>query len=582
MIRARYLAGIHLSPGDQVSILHRARNAGLKILTDRPGFMLATDDGLPVLALGALGVVVGELYAPGRSGHLEALGPDEIASIAGSAGRRLAKAYWGDYVAFLHAGDETAIVRSPFGRLPCLTEKSAGAFVAASDLDMLQLASAIPPGLDHAAIARQLMAGSMRHARTCIAGVEEVQGGDRLTISARDGARREALWSPWTFVQPERAIYDEQDAVTRLRHQAVACIRQRTSRITRPLLMLSGGLDSSVTAACLAESGRDFDCLNLMTASAAGDEREYARSVAGHLGRRLVERTMEGEIGGFERLAAVRLPRPVARSFEQHLYSLSGRIAEEMGCDAVIDGGAGDNVFGSLQSASPAADCLLDPAGSRYFRRLCSDIGELAHASRWKVAWRARRRALAAKRPYRWQLDTRFLSAAARELEAGAGAHPWIDDNSVHLPGRAAHIAMLVAAQGVAEDGPRGAKSKVISPLLSQPLVEHCLSVPSWFWFAGGRNRAAARRAFEGYLPHEIAWRRSKGAPDSFVIGLFEKHRATLRDYLAGGLLAQAGTIDLVPILKIIDDPRPVGGTGYGRIMEIFDAEVWAREVTSR
>ncbi|MGK4422636.1 asparagine synthase-related protein, partial [Klebsiella pneumoniae] len=56
-----------------------------------------------------------------------------------------------------------------------------------------------------------------------------------------------------------------------------------------------------------------------------------------------------------------------------------------------------------------------------------------------------------------------------------------------------------------------------VSPLLSQPLVETCLGVPSWLWFEGGRNRVVARRAFAGDLPADVIWRRSKGTPDSFV-----------------------------------------------------------------
>ncbi len=579
MTPPRFLIGMSLSDDDRGRLLGALRCLDLSVVCDRDSLLVAATSDTPVLPLGEKGLVIGHVYAAGIAGHLTAFDPVHATSISTSCGARLAEAWWGDYVAIIQRDSgETALLRSPLGRLSCLFRRTATGLIAASDLDMLQVATGTRPSLDYPAIVRQLMVGSMRRPATGIAQVEEVQGGDRITVTP-SGLSRKAVWSPWTFVQPDRLIHDEEDACTRLRHTARACISARTGTAARPLLMLSGGLDSSLVAACLAHSPRDFECLNLATVASAGDERDYARIVARHFGQRLVERIMSAPSANLESLAAVRLPRPTASSFEQSLFSIAGEIAEELDCDAVVDGGGGDNVFGSLQSASPAADCLLDPEGWRHFGRLCRDIGEIAHASKWKVAWRARRRAWNCARPYRWSTDTRFLSADTAALAKDAAHHPWIDDNSVHLPGRAAHIAMIVAAQGVVEDGPYGAKSRVLSPLLAQPLVEHCLSIPSWMWFAGGRNRAAARRAFEGHLPHEIAWRRSKGAPDSFAIDLFERNRATIRDALAGGLLDQAGTIDLVPIMKVIDDPRPVGGTDYSRVMDIFDTEVWARSI---
>lgn len=50
-----------------------------------------------------------------------------------------------------------------------------------------------------------------------------------------------------------------------------------------------------------------------------------------------------------------------------------------------------------------------------------------------------------------------------------------------------------------------------------------------------------------------------------------------IRDHLVDGELATSGLIDIPAVLKLVDDPRPVTGTSYGRIMEIFDAESWAR-----
>ena len=43
------------------------------------------------------------------------------------------------------------------------------------------------------------------------------------------------------------------------------------------VLRLSGGLDSSIIAACLAKAKVQFSCINFPTRARDGDERNYAR-----------------------------------------------------------------------------------------------------------------------------------------------------------------------------------------------------------------------------------------------------------------------------------------------------------------
>jgi asparagine synthase (glutamine-hydrolysing) len=577
-MRPRFAIGLMLAEDAGSGFRQRMRTAGFVLLLDAPGLIVAVEPGTRTLALGDGGLVIGSLFAPGAPHALQTLSPGSVASVLGSTGRHLVQAYWGDYVAILRRGEDVLLLRAPFGALPCLLATADGGSVAASDIDALRLSGDLALSIDHDAVARQLIAGDLRQNTTCLSGIEELRGGDGLTI-ARGAIARERLWSPWTFATSRRRIDDQAEAVRRLRDQALACVTQGTQMFARPLLLLSGGLDSSVVAACLAAAGRDFACLNLMTTNPTGDERDYARAVAARAGRPLTECDMATGLVDIERLAAVRLPRPVARSFEQHVYALALDQAALLGCDGLVDGGGGDNVFCSLQSASPAADCLLDPPGRPHFWRLSGDIGALAETSRWAVAWRAWARAHQAARPFRWPVDLRYLHSDVQGLAADAVRHPWLDTDTFALPGRAGHIAMLVAAQGYVEDGPHGTKRSTVSPLVSQPLIEHCLRIPSWAWFAQGHNRAAARRAFEALLPPEVVWRSSKGSPDSFIAQLFETNRAWLRDHLGAGLLAQAGIIDRDAVLAAIDDPRPAHGTEFGRLLKLADAESWARGI---
>src|SRR3546814_13901541 len=94
--------------------------------------------------------------------------------------------------------------------------------------------------------------------------------------------------------------------------------------------------------------------------------------------------------------------------------------------------------------------------------------------------------------------------------------HPWLSAPPETLPGKAAHVAMLARAQKSIELYPRADAQPQIVPLLSQPVVELCLSIPTWPWVHGGRARAVARPAFAGLLPAPLLGGPAQGPPHGF------------------------------------------------------------------
>ncbi len=578
MTNHRFIAGVALAEPDRARLLAAAQNHNLKVILDRPDVVAACDNVAATIGLGQDGVIIGPLYQSGTREALTSIVENARSAIVKSAGIRLFEAFWGSYIGIVRSGAGTSLVRAPFGSLPGLFQRMGSGLIAGSDIDLIRAASGTAFSLDFEAIGRQLVLGDVRLAATSLRGIEELRGGSRLLVEP-SGIRLEDIWSPWAFADERRRIDDLEDAARRLRQECIAAVAARTSTLRHPVLMLSGGLDSSILAASLAAHDRMFSCLNMATRDHAGDETSYARRVATHVGRPLHERAMAVTKYDFARIGAVRTPRPVARGYQQLVFEAAARVADELGCDGIIDGGGGDNVFCSLRSVSLAADCLLDPDGTHHFRRVCGELGQLAGASSWRVAWKARWRSWQRARPYRLQEDRRLLSPDVQAPAQNGAVHPWLEPAESGLPGRGAHIAMLIAAQGYVEDGPHGTKLNCTAPLVSQPLVEHCLAIPSWRWIARGNNRAAARNAFETCLPPEIAWRRGKGNPESFLFSLLERNREAMTSHLMDGVLASAGVIDTAALARALRDTERLKGTIYGRILQLVDTESWARGI---
>jgi asparagine synthase (glutamine-hydrolysing) len=545
----------------RIEALQRTRPALAAVVeTDHCRFW---SEGLPVVRL-ATGVVLGRLHPTGRG---EPPVPDE---------RGLLDRFWGGYIAIFDADDGAGLLRAPLGDLPCYWAPQGNGAVVASSPRLALAAGGRAPRVAWAALARQLGFGTVSTAETCLDGIRELRGGDRLDV--RSGAiRRTTRWSPWTFVRARRGTGDADADAIGLRQLIIDCVAATASRHPNVLLKLSGGLDSSIVAAALAAAGRPFASLTLFTDDGAGDERDYARIVAAHLGVRLIESRRDPLQLDFDQSPSSGLARPSFPGFRQEADRLADAVAASLGATAVIDGGGGDNVFCSLQSAAAVADCLLDWRGLGALGRTTRSLASIAQVSLAHVLRRAVLRAGSARRWYRWERDTLFLSAAAAASVPPQPDHPWLTAPARTPPGRAAHVALIAAAQSYVEGLDSDRDPPTLAPLLAQPVVEQCLSVPSWHWFDQGRNRALARRAFAADLPASIARRRSKGSPECFVAQAFEVHRAALRDRLLGGLLAEGGLIDVPALARALDERRPPLDWSLNRIMTLLDAEIWAR-----
>jgi len=114
----------------------------------------------------------------------------------------------------------------------------------------------------------------------------------------------------------------------------------------------------------------------------------------------------------------------------------------------------------------------------------------------------------------------------------------------------------------------------LVNPLMSQPIVELALSIPSWHMVEGGRDRALARKAYHNAMPPLIRDRRRKGSPSSFAITLLRAKREEARERLLDGELVRRGYIDKAALATALAE-EPGVGLGYVRILGLLDMEVW-------
>lgn len=115
-------------------------------------------------------------------------------------------------------------------------------------------------------------------------------------------------------------------------------------------------------------------------------------------------------------------------------------------------------------------------------------------------------------------------------------------------------------------------------PLLSQPLVELCLRIPTYVLIRSGRDRAVARRAFERDLPTGIVRRQAKGRTDQHVRNILDANLDFLRELLLDGLLVRHGFLNRAALELYLGRERSPADFQYAEILqEHACTEAWLR-----
>ena len=552
-----------------------AQRCGLTMVPVPGAFSLLVSDESDVLPIPGSGAVIGTIFH--RHGPPEAIRDfDQRAAdaIRKSGGAHLIERYWGGYLAAFEMPGGVCVLRAPMGALPCFRLRQGDLHVFASDPGILVKAGRLAPRIDWDALQRQLFMRDLPSPRTAIAGLSEILPGARVSLPEK-GNRAEQCWSPWDYAAT-LDVMEPEDSAEQLGRALQQCISAWGSRYANILLSVSGGLDSSIVATTLARRGRPLSCLTLATRDPSGDERSYARVIAAHCHASLHECGYSLDAIDLDRSVVAHLPRPCGRTHDLAFRTVVTAKAAELGADAYFTGNGGDNVFYNSASARPIADRYLAEGMGPGLVRTLRDVCAVTGASAWQAMREARRVLKGRGKGYGWRTDPLFLNRDIVAEESRQPAeHPWLEVPDEAFPGKAGHVAMLLRMQQHLDGYDRALPFTLVNPLVSQPIVETCLAIPTWEMCAGGVNRAAARAAYASRLPPQILDRRSKAGPDSFIVELLTSRMAEIRERLLGGRLASQGLLDLDALGASLGESRLHAASEYMRIMALLDTEAW-------
>lgn len=565
--------------------------ADFELALNRPGLEVFTVGASPgvneALHLqGGLGLVLGKMFRHGdhdasATRHVT-LTPAEAARVLDTLGQSLVDDFWGRYVAFFRtASGSTRVLRDPSGALPCYCIHRDGVAIVFSWLeDALQLLDGkVSPTVNWDGLTAHLLGVSLNGRPTALEGVMQVLPGESFDLHRQDSR---FLWRAVDFARSP-ATCDFSSAIHSLRRTVQTCTQAWASCYDTLLLRLSGGVDSSILLSCLAadRTATDVIGLNYHSEGSDSDERHYARLAATRVGRDLIERERDREFR-VERLAGIaRMPEPV-RYLGWMNSAADASVARAHAAPAMFTGAGGDSVFFEFPRWWPAADYLSARGFGTGFFSAAMDAARLSKLSVWRVIALALRERASPRLSERAMLsavpllaqelcrDTQKVQDLVRRF-----VHPSLCETEDIPIGKYMQTAALMFPLTYYNPFEQAAAPEIVNPLLSQPLLELCLRLPTYLLTQGGHGRSLVRRAFARDLPSQIVNRRSKGGLEEHVKLVLESNLGTIRPMLLEGHLARRGLLDRARVEEALSGRPSAQAAPLSQIHALVAAEAW-------
>ncbi len=493
------------------------------------------------------GLLIGKIFDSAT--HQPATISTPLAAAVTANPRLLLKKIWGQYVAALHntQTNTLTLVRDPLGLTTLFYTVQSNSIIFSSDLHLLYDLLENKPSLNTEYFAEFLINKNQALPTTPFQEIFELLPGIALTCTAQGTITQELVWDlsacNGTFIRDANALEEELLATLR------TTVKAWTADSTGVCIELSGGLDSS-SVMLLARDVLPQDThligINYIDSGMnSSNEIEYAQEIANAVNAPLHVIDWQ-ECKLLDRLPTNWRPnKPNTFLLFPHLNTLLYELAQEQGCNTIMNGQGGDHVFLAPAPQEAIADYWLQ----RGIRGITAPLKELCGT--YRMPWSA--------------MVMHTIKTVLSKQSSANGHEPSMQDiieptYLQHLkqlpfyltkelaqfnPGKRAHIESLAHGIAFADRNQRSPLYSISHPLFSQPLVELALTIPTYQSFGDSFDRIFFRRAVTKLKKTKSVWRHIKGQTTGSMITAFAQNSGTIRDMLHEGTLVKSGIINI-------------------------------------
>lgn len=512
------------------------------------------------------GIVIGTLHHgrsedPWGNGNLD---------MPADRAKRLCGEGWGAYLAIFVLDDAPWLMTDPSGAMPSWRIDADGLTIFTDEVTpSLARTMGMAVHIDRSAVAASLVDPASPTHLACIRGINPLTPG----VLYGPGTLEQPIWRPDHHT--DRHVDNHSSTLRVAVDNAAFALAEPAT-----LFQLSGGLDSSILLTSLAARGVRPMAMNFATGDVGGDERHYARSVARHAGVDLMEISGTG-FPNYWRIAEARQgAAPYVFGLDDAFEQAVDDLASRRGASSVITGQGGDAVF--FQPATPLVTVdhsRLAGIGPAFWRAL-PDAARRTRSSIWPHLLAVMRDRVGSTVVPTDMLGATMLTAEAlAEAASTDRRHPWSRDIDHLPPGKRMQIVMIANSQIFHRARATGMAS-LYHPLLTQPVLEAVLGIPTFVLAKGANDRGFAREVFSDRLPAASIARRTKGDASDYYSRAALANLAFLREFLLDGQLVAMGVLQRDALEAVLTREALFFSSDYRGLAMQASCEAWARAWT--
>ncbi len=493
----------------------------------------------------------------------------------------LFKNWWGRYVTVLYNEQEKkhTLIRDPQGLSTLFYIKKSGCVLFSTNMGCLYDILEEKPSISLDYFTEYITNKNHASYQMPFDGVEELLPGQALHIYADGSVTQEQLWD----MEPLRGsfITDTQQFEEELLATLRSCVKAWAHGSENICVELSGGADSTAVMLLLRDVCPDANIVAVNyydSKTPSSNEIEYAQEVADMCGAPLHLINWQDTALTDPLPQGWRADKPSTMYLFPHMTQTLHDIGIRNNCTTFMNGQGGDHVFLAPQPTEALADYWLDKG----FRGITKPLKELSAAGR--IPWTLlAQKAFNDVTQYYGKKKKLIVEPTPFLTPAFASAHQKhnssIDESIKHFyPGKINHIQALHHAVSYAERNRITAPHITTHPLLSQPLIELALQVPTYQSFGNGFDRILFRNAVSRIKKPKALWRSIKGQTTGSMTKMFFKDAHFIHDILLNGTLMTSGMLNKQWLEKEMINIRHGKIENLWTITHLFTAQKWLQQ----
>lgn len=501
----------------------------------------------------------------------------------------LSQNFWGDYIAYRMINNgENQIFRSCSGGIACYAYHNDKDYIIFSNPDQIRLLLCRHGHINWSNVINSVFFNRYISRDTAITEVADIIPGELVSIKTNH-VTRSVVWSPVSSASRSLSETTLPDA-QKVRETIIKCISAHAAPFSTISVSLSGGLDSSIILTSLVHnvcSQRKLTaCFNIYDIGAGSSEQYLAKIISQKFGVPLSSADV-GQVSHRLEQSSRQIPITLRASkniITKHSALLQERFVETWGVDAIFYGTGGDAIFLVPRPGLIASDYVRQMGIKGSWSYLFRDAIR-SRRSLFEIAQTVFKYGLLAK-PYNpvssLHRSINMLTEQARDTAlSSALLHPWVEQALAHHlpPSKCLQIFGIVDALYFQSYHQGITNVSTILPIMSYPLLDLFLSLPSWFLVPGILDRGLVRQGFLELLPDEIVYRRGKGSASAHYSRLFLSNITWIERFLLDGALVGHKILDATKMYKCFHSDEHKQFFTQVKLLEYVALEDWVRHL---